>query len=225
MPQAVPDMQELESFQLFVRKPVSKYMTLQESISDRYHELMTEIQQASGAPSEAVATSLFMRRFGFFITGQLRLLADGKIWDGPFEEIHLFPSQSGLAFEVDPRFVRQRRDGDLEAVLKQYAMPVIEEMRKAGHVSKLILWENIWGYVIWMYGMQESEQAAKDVEALLEDALWQPEMRKSFFRQFLGGETLQEATASYKRITCCLNKELPGTSKCPYCPLKEKTLR
>ncbi|MGK7376640.1 hypothetical protein ACSFXN_02290 [Planococcus sp. 1R117A] len=214
-------MKELELFQVKVHKQTRGFMTLQESIGHRFSELITGIQLQTGAPSEAVATSIFMRRFGFFITAQLYLLAHGKMWDGPLEAAQLVKTESGIAFELDERFVRDRSEGDLEKVLKVYAFPVVEAVRKAGHVSKLILWENIWGYAIWMYGMLESEQAERDVQVLLDADIWQPEMRKSFFHQFLGGRSYSEAKADYKRITCCLYKELPDTGKCPYCPVKK----
>ncbi|WP_052131663.1 hypothetical protein [Planococcus sp. CAU13] len=212
-------MKELELFQTKVRDGAIGFMNMEQAMGSQYTELMKEITQSSGAPSEAVASSIFMRRFGFFITAQLYLLAHGKMWDGPLAEVHLENTEGHISFAVDERFIRERREGDLESVLKDYVMPVIESFRKAGHVSKIILWENIWGYAIWMYGMQDSEQARQDIEALMEAEIWQPEMRKSFFRQFLAGRNFDEAKTEYKRITCCLLKEVPGTDKCPYCPL------
>lgn len=214
-------MKELELFQVKVRDGAAGFMNMEEAIAIRYPELIAEITQSSEAPSEAVASSIFMRRFGFFITAQLHLLAQGKMWNGPLEEIHLLNTEGGISFEIDERYIRERQGGDLETVLKTYALPVVEAFRKAGHVSKIILWENIWGYAIWMYGMTDSEQAERDIETLLDAEIWQPEMRKSFFRQFLDGRSFDEAKAEYKRITCCLYKELPGTDKCPYCPLKK----
>jgi len=214
-------MKELELFQVKVWEHAQGFMTLQECISTGYSKLANEIKQQTEAPTEAVAASIFMRRFGFFITAQLYLLAHGKMWDGPLDAVYLEKTEGGIAFEIEERFVRDRRKGDLEKVLKLYAFPVVEAFRKGGHVSKLILWENIWGYAIWMYGMIESEQAAQDTQILLDDAIWQPEMRRSPFRQFLGGRSFEEAKADYKRITCCLYKELPDTDKCPYCPVKK----
>ena len=212
-------MEELELFQVKVRQGAHGFMTMSEAMANRHPELMNELIHSSGAPSEAVATSIFMRRFGFFITAQLYLLAHGKMWDGPLAEVHLEKTEGSFGFTIDERFIRERREGDLEAVLKSYAFPVVEAFRKAGHVSKIILWENIWGYAIWMYGMQDSEQARLDIEALMAADIWQPEMRKSFFNQFLDTRSFDEAKADYKRITCCLLKEIPENDKCPYCPL------
>ncbi|MDN7241933.1 hypothetical protein QWY14_09000 [Planococcus sp. N028] len=212
-------MKELALFQVAVQDGATGFMTVQEGMDSRFPELFSELSQTTEAPNRAVASSIFMRRFGFFITAQLYLLAHGKMWDGKLENVHMVKTPGGISFAVDDQFLRERRDGDLETVLKEYAMPVVEAFRKIGHVSKLILWENIWGYSIWMYGMQDSPQAERDVESLMDAALWQPEMRKSFFHQFLGGCTFSEAKSDYKRITCCLLKEVPGTDKCPYCPM------
>ncbi|MBX0314360.1 IucA/IucC family C-terminal-domain containing protein [Planococcus glaciei] len=214
-------MKELELFQVKVREDAHGFMTMQQGLGSHYPELAAEIKLQTGASTEAVASSIFMRRFGFFITAQLYLLAHGKMWEGPLDAVYLVRTEGGIAFEIDERFVRSRKEGDLEKVLKDYAFPVVEAFRKAGHVSKLILWENIWGYAIWMYGMLESEQAEQDAAALLDSAIWQPEMRKSPFRQFLDGRSFEESRADYQRITCCLYKELPDTDKCPYCPVKK----
>ncbi|TWT16108.1 hypothetical protein [Planomicrobium sp. CPCC 101079] len=211
----------MELFQVAVQNGASGFMTVQESMDNRSAELFAEISQTVEAPTKAVASSVFMRRFGFFITAQLYLLAHGKMWDGQLSNVYLTKNAGGISFAIDERFLRERQAGDLETVLKHYAMPAVEAFKKIGHVSKITLWENIWGYAIWMYGMQDSEQAEHDVASLMEAALWQPEMRKSFFQQFLGGRTFPEAKNDYKRITCCLLKEVPGTDKCPYCPISK----
>ncbi|MFD1029943.1 hypothetical protein [Metaplanococcus flavidus] len=212
-------MEELELFQVKVRNDAHGFMNMKEAMTTRFPDLMKEIMLASGAPNEAVATSIFMRRFGFFVTAQLYLVVHGKMWDGTLDEVYLENTDGTISFTIHERFIRDRQDGDLEAVLKNYALPAVEAFRQAGHVSKIILWENLWGYIIWMYGMQASEQAQKDTESLLVDEFWQPEMRKSYFLQFLKGRSFEEAKADYKRVTCCLYKELPETDKCPYCPL------
>ena len=214
-------MEKLDLFQVSLRPNANGFMTLSESMESRSLELITKVRHESGASTEAVASSIFMRRFGFFISAQLYLLAHQQIWAGPLNQVHLIVAEYGIAFEVDEKWLRPRREGDLELVLKDYAWPVVESFRKIGPISKLILWENIWGYVIWMYGMENSAQAEQDLQALLDDTLWQPEIRKSYFKQFLGGHSLKQSKAEYKRITCCLYKELPETDKCPYCPLRK----
>ena len=214
-------MKKLDLFQVHLQPDASGFMTLSESMENRSLELIAKVIRESGAPTEAVASSVFMRRFGFFISAQLFLLAHQQVWAGPLNEIHLVEAEYGIAFELDDKWLRPRQEGDLVMVLKEYGMPAVERFRKNGPISKLILWENIWGYVIWMYGMEDSAQAQQDLQELLTDSFWQPEMRKSHFHQFLGGHNLEQSQAEYKRVTCCLYKELPETDKCPYCPLRK----
>lgn len=214
-------MDKLDLFQVQLQPNPRGFMTLSESMENRSQELIAKVRNESGAPTETVASSIFMRRFGFFISAQLSLLANGQMWAGPLSEIYLTEAEYGIAFEMDEKWLRPRQEGDLEMVLKDYAFPVVETFRKIGPISKLNLWENIWGYVIWMYGMESSSQAEQDVQALLTDSFWQPQMRKSHFKQFLGGHSLAESKSEYKRVTCCLYKELPKTDKCPYCPLQK----
>ena len=214
-------MEKLELFQVHLQPNAAGFMDVSESMDSRTLELINKVIHQSGAPTEAVASSVFMRRFGFFISAQLYLLAHQQMWAGPLSEVYLTEAEYGIAFEVDEKWLRPRQDGDLEMVVKNYAMPVVEAFRKVGPISKLVLWENIWGYVNWMYGMEESLQAQQDIESLLADSFWQPEMRKSHFKQFLGGHSFEQSKAEYKRITCCLYKELPETDKCPYCPLRK----
>ncbi|WP_088006551.1 hypothetical protein [Indiicoccus explosivorum] len=215
-------MEGLAQFQFFLEESPNGFMTLADGLGTRSEELLAEVAGHADAPTTAVAASIFMRRFGLFIAGQLYLLANGKVWDGPAEEIRLIKSAHGISFAGSPRFLRNRQEGDLSMVLKEQALPAVEAIRKSGNVSKLILWENIWGYVIWMYSMEHTAAASEDSGKLLDDSFWQPEMKRSFFRQFLGGRTLAESQADYRRVTCCLYKELPGTDKCPYCPLNNR---
>lgn len=215
-------MERLEQFQLFLTQNPNGFLSLAEGLGSHSQELLDEIINVTGAPTPAVASSVFMRRFGLFIAGQFYMLAHGQVWDGPLDAIRLKQTSHGIAFSADSRFVRKRKEDDLALVLKQQAAPAVENIRKTGHVSKLILWENIWGYVIWMYGMSDTDQAQTDIQQLLDDDFWKPNMKKSHFKQFLNGNTLSESQQDYKRITCCLYKELPGTDKCPYCPLANR---
>ena len=116
----------------------------------------------------------------------------------------------------------QNREEDIRFILERYGHPVVNYLSKRAKISKLILWENIWGYVLWMYSMilqENSPSAQYDLDVLLEDETWKPAMRRSPFKQYLKNQQALDAMANYKRTTCCLYKELPNTEKCPYCPL------
>lgn len=210
--------EDLKRFSVYASNEPKGFLTIEDAVHQGFHSLMAEIKADSSAPTDSVATSVFMRRYGFFIAAQLFLKAHQFIWDGPLDEIYIAKAAGGLSFEIHPAYIREAGEEDLAYILKKYGQPIVDDMAKKGNISKLILWENIWGYVQWMYGSIETAQGKKDVEELLQDEVWQPEMRSSIFRKFLSGRTFEQSATEYKRITCCLYKELPDQNKCPYCP-------
>lgn len=202
------------------------FMTLSDVLTELGStKLFALISDDSGAPNKSVAASIFMRRYGFFIAAQLQLYSEYQlVWMGPLEDVQLHVDGGSIKFTVAPGLFKKinTREEALRFVLDYYGHPVVEYVSKLAKISKLILWENIWGYVIWMYTMliqNHSVNAQQDLDALLNDDLWKPAMRRSPFKVYLQNKNALEAMANYKRTTCCLLKEVPGTDHCPYCPL------
>ncbi|WP_307320531.1 hypothetical protein [Evansella vedderi] len=214
--------EELKLYQVHVENKATGFMTVHDIIHGKFKQLITYVKQSFDTPNDSVATSIFMRRYGFFIAAQLFLKAHHKIWDGPLENIYLVENEGGITFNLDGKYVRAAQENDLEMIVEKYGHNVVQRMSMLGHLSKITLWENIWGYVQWMYSQLELEQGKKDLKTLLDDAVWHPHTRTSMFRKFLAGQKFEEAAKNYKRITCCLLKELPATTKCPYCPHLKK---
>ena len=219
----------LERFSVFVNDRPNESISLNNILTDvGSTELFKMIHTEMGAPTDAVAASIYMRKYGFFIAAQLHILSKfDLLWTGKLEDISLVTSEGNISFSIPSHSFRtiQDRESDIRFLLEQYGHPIVDYMSKRAHISKLILWENIWGYVIWMYSMlfQENNTAAPDdLVILLHDETWKPQLRRSPFKQFLQNEPVLEAMANYKRTTCCLYKELPNTEKCPYCPLTKK---
>nr|WP_218843317.1 hypothetical protein [Sporosarcina sp. JAI121] len=195
---------------------------LSESGSDKLFE---KVKSLSGASDDTVASSVYMRRHGFFIAAQLHFLSEyDLLWAGDLEDISLFIENETILFSVPAASFRsaQNREQDIRFILESYGHPVVDYLSKRGKIAKLILWENVWGYVLWMYSMLLQENslfAQQDLDVLLEDETWKPAMRRSPFKQYLKNQLALDAMANFKRVTCCLYKELPNTDKCPYCPL------
>lgn len=216
----------LERFGVFLNRQPDAFSNAQAILSETAStELFSEIQTLTGAPTDAVAASVYMRRHGFFMTGLFHMLSKfNLLYTGKLEDISLFIENGTIQFTIPPdsfEDVHDRHEA-LRYILIHYGHPVVEYMSKRGHVSKLILWENVWGYVLWMYSMlinEENHAAQSDLDFLVEDKTWKPHMRRSPFKQYLQNEEPLAAMANYKRTTCCLLKELPNTDKCPYCPL------
>ena len=219
----------LERFGVFLNRQSDAFSNAQAILSETAStELFSEIKALTGAPTDAVAASVYMRRHGFFLTGLFHMLSNFNLqFTGKLEDVSLFIENGTIQFSILPDSfeVVQDRNEAIRSLLGQYGHPVVEYMSKRAHVSKLILWENVWGYVLWMYSMllnEECPAAQSDLDLLLEDELWKPHMRRSPFKQYLQNEEALAAMANYKRTTCCLLKELPDTEKCPYCPLNRK---
>lgn len=216
----------LERFGVFLNRQSDVFSNSQAILSETAStELFSEIKALTGAPTDAVAVSIYMRRHGFFITGLLHMTSKfNLLYTGKLEDVSLYIENGTIQFSILPNSfeVVQDRNEAIHSLLAEYGHPVVKFLSKRAHVSKLILWENVWGYVLWMYSMllnEECSAAQSDLDLLLEDELWKPHMRRSPFKQYLQNEEALAAMANYKRTTCCLLKELPDTEKCPYCPL------
>lgn len=216
----------LERFGVFLNRQPDAITNAQAILSETAStELFSEIQALTGAPTDAVAASVYMRRHGFFMTGLFHMLSKfNLLFTGKLEDVSLFIENGTIQFTIPPdsfEDVYDRHEA-LHSLLGQYGHPVVEYMSKRAHVSKLILWENVWGYVLWMYSMllkEDCPAAQSDLDFLVDDETWKPHMRRSPFKQYLQNEEPLAAMANYKRTTCCLLKELSDTEKCPYCPL------
>jgi len=216
----------LERFGVFLNRRPDAITNAQAILSETAStELLSEIKALTGAPTDAVAASVYMRRHGFFMTGLFHMLSKfNLLFIGKLEDVSLFVENGTIQFTIPPDSFEDFHDRQeaIRSILEQYGHPVVEYMSKRAHVSKLILWENVWGYVLWMYSMLLNEgcpAAQSDLDFLVADETWKPNMRRSPFKQYLQNEEPLDAMANYKRTTCCLYKELPATEKCPYCPL------
>ncbi|OLO39275.1 hypothetical protein BTR23_09520 [Alkalihalophilus pseudofirmus] len=216
------NIEALQRFQVHLVDHAVGWMTVEECFDEYFHELVKSIENSTWAPNPAVATSVFMRRYGLFIAALLYLKAHNKMWEGPLNKIYLIHSDQTISFQIEAKLIRDSHEEDAERIIKRYGHNVVEAFAKKARISKLVLWENIWGYVLWMYSQTDTEQAKIDLHTLLQDHVWQPELPTSMFRRFSSGLTFGEAANNYQRVTCCLYKELPNSAACPYCPINRK---
>ena len=159
----------------------------------------------TGASTNTVAASIYLRRYGFFIVAQLHVMSEHNIlWTGELKDISLFTNNDAILFSIPAHGFRNvhNREEDIRFILERYGHPVVTYFSKRAKISKFILWENIWGYVLWMYSMllQESSPSAQyDLTVLLDDETWKPSMRRSPFKQFIKSQQALDAMANYKR--------------------------
>ncbi|WP_143331920.1 hypothetical protein [Domibacillus antri] len=159
------------------------------------------------------AASLWMRRYGLFIAGHLYMFSKyRRVWNGTPDQIEMVAGSGEpwpLFFQLKHEEWEECDDGGAGLILDRLVNPVIELLAKNAKLSPIISRENLFGYALWMY------------VNVLEDA---DDLRLlKGYERFLQKKKPAEAMENFSRQTCCLYKEVPGCSKCPYCPLlKEK---
>ena len=185
------------------------------------------VRELTDAPTDTVAASVFFRRVDFFLAAQFHIIAaHKKLFAGPLNQVGIIYDDYTFKFTVRSEgFIEvQKEEQALRFVLETYGHPLVEFFSLHSKIPKLILWENVWGYVIWAYSQLIQDGvlgASENLDFLLNDSTWKPQMRRSPFKQFLQNQSVLEAMKDYKRVTCCLLKEMPNTNKCSYCPHAE----
>ncbi|MDQ7860184.1 hypothetical protein RCO48_01325 [Peribacillus frigoritolerans] len=105
----------------------------------------------------------------------------------------------------------------LHSILSSFGADAIRFFSGTAKISKLVLWENIWSYTVWMYSelLKQTDiktRVEKDIEMLLEDEVWLNIETRSPFKRFIGEKSVPESMNPYKRVTCCfiLPNRWPG---------------
>jgi len=217
----------LQRFNVHVGEQDTTFLSMADVLSESGSDkLFEKIKSLLDAPTTTVAASIFLRRHGFFIAAQLHVISEHNLfWAGDLTDVQLFIVDDAILYSVPTAGFRpvKNREEDIRFILESYGHPIVNYLSKRAKISKLILWENIWGYVLWMYSMLLQENSSlthSDLDLLLEDEIWKPAMRRSPFKHYIKNQPAPDAMAQYKRSTCCLYKELPNTDKCIYCPLR-----
>ena len=218
----------LQRFNVHIGEQATTFLSMADVLSESGSDKLFETTQSLlDAPTTTVAASIYMRRHGLFIAAQLHVISEHNLfWAGDLKDVMLFIIDDAILFSVPSTDFRpvKNREEDIRFILESYGHPIVDYLSKRAKISNLVLWENIWGYVLWMYSMllqENSSLSHSDLNLLLEDEIWKPTMRRSPFRHYIKNQPALDAMAQYKRSTCCLYKELPNTDKCPYCPLRK----
>jgi hypothetical protein len=111
----------LERFSVLIGEQASTFISAADMLSESGCEKLFEtIQSLSGAPTNTVTASVYMRRLGFFIAAQLHLMSEHNLlWAGDLEDVSLFIENDTILFSVPPagfRFV-QNREKDIRFIL------------------------------------------------------------------------------------------------------------
>lgn len=225
----------LQSYSIYLEKSNHSLFTLKTLLSGKETvDLLKLIAWRSGSPSQPVAASFFMRRYGMFVAMQLyQITAFDECWKGDAKDL-IFGATEEFGLQTISMFVQQEDWMFIDANRKQMmndiwrqTAEVIKQLRYATSISPLTLWENVFGFLLWHYAVlldnpATSSQAFEDLQLLKDPTTWAGVSEKSLFATYLKGAEPKNLLQTTVRTTCCFSKDVPGLIQCGYCPLKNR---
>ncbi|MGG4264998.1 (2Fe-2S)-binding protein [Peribacillus simplex] len=197
-------------------------------------ELIEYAQARSGAETSRIAISMWFRRYAFFVTAQFYMFSKHRlIWEGTLQDIGILDDPEDEHWLPDfllkinrwRNVTEKESSSALHSILNSFGADAIRTFSGTTKISRLVLWENIWSYTVWMYSelLKQTDiktRVGRDIERLLEDETWLNIETRSPFKRFIGEKSIPESMNPYKRVTCCLYFRIEGQDKCAYCPNK-----
>ncbi|MFP3512557.1 IucA/IucC family C-terminal-domain containing protein [Peribacillus sp. SIMBA_075] len=197
-------------------------------------ELIEYAQVRSGAETSRIAISMWFRRYAFFVTAQFYMFSKHRlIWEGTLQDIGVLDDPEDEHWLPDfllkinrwSNVPEKESSSALHSILSSFGADAIRTFSGTTKISRLVLWENIWSYTVWMYSelLKQTDiktRVGRDIERLLEDETWLNIETRSPFKRFIGEKNVPESMNPYKRVTCCLYFRIEGQDKCAYCPNK-----
>lgn len=225
---------QLNSYSIFTEEPDRPLFTLANLHKDFYLDDFRNLMMGiTNAATETAAISHFGRRYGMFVAMQFYMLTTyDEIWDGKPEDLRFAIVQEygmhTLGMYINPNDVRYVEDDERERVITDIlykASVIIGQLRKTTSISPLILWENIFGYMLWhYYSLLENpaiaDRAFEDLEMLEDKNVWRYFSDKSLFLNYTGGKNPSALINQPVRKSCCFSKDIPGLIACGFCPVK-----
>jgi len=226
---------QLNSYSIYTEEPTKPLFTLASLQKDFYlTDFRNLMMGITNAATEAAAISHFSRRYGMFVAMQFYMLAAyDEVWDGKFEDIRFAVVEEygmrtlGTFISAnDFRYVNDdEREAAIRTILYKQVFEIVQQLRKATTISPLVIWENIFGYMLWHYhtlleNPVVADRAFEDLEILEDDKVWALFSNKSLFKDYTGGANPSSLVNVPVRKSCCFSKDVPGLQACGFCPIK-----
>lgn len=225
---------QLNSYSIYTEEPQRPLFTLANLHKDFYlTDFRNLMMGITNAATEAAAISHFGRRYGMFVATQFYMLTTyDEIWDGKPEDLRFaMVPEFGvhtLAMYINPNDFRYVEDDERERVMADIlykASVIIGQLRKTTSISPLILWENIFGYMLWNFhtllaNPALADRAFEDLDMLEDKNVWRYFSDKSLFLNYTGGQSPSALINQPVRKSCCFSKDIPGLIACGFCPIK-----
>lgn len=225
---------QLNSYSIFTEEPERPLFTLANLHKDFYlTDFRNLMMGVTNAATEAAAISHFGRRYGMFVAMQFYMLTTyDEVWDGKPEDLRFaIVNEFGihtLGMYINPIDFRYVEDDEREKVMTDILYKtsvIISQLRKTTSISPLVLWENIFGYMLWHFhtlleNPALSDRAFDDLEMLEDKNIWRYFSNKSLFLNYTSGKSPSQLINVPVRKSCCFSKDIPGLLACGFCPLK-----
>ncbi|MEG0472860.1 MAG: Fe-S oxidoreductase [Solibacillus sp.] len=225
---------QLNSYSIFTEEPTRPLFTLANLHKDFYlTDFRNLMMGVTNATTEAAAISHFGRRYGMFVAMQFYMLTTyDEVWDGKPEDLRFaIINEYGihtLGMYINANDFRYVEDDAREKVMTDILYKtsvIISQLRKTTSISPLVLWENIFGYMLWHFhtlleNPALSDRAFEDLEMLEDKNIWRYFSDKSLFFNYTGGKSPSQLINIPVRKSCCFSKDIPGLLACGFCPLK-----
>ena len=249
------EMSALEEKYRFTRQSLPSSLSIQTAdlLEDqRLYSYLIQVKEKIEAANTTVAASLFIKRYSFAVLIALySMSALNKRLDFSLNNVSIETLD-----EANPLWLPSFRFHDLsvgeadnvnrlkwrEEIVKQvfggHVDPLFTHLKKQSKLSKLIMWENLYTYIRWMYQnlLDDSKLStqhdiiADDFQYIVKEgtgSLFGSYHRNPFLR-YDDPEQLIEKDGKLlqKRKTCCLSYLAGSKGKhCSICPITCKTKR
>ena len=225
---------QLNSYSIFTEEPQRPLFTLANLHKDFYlTDFRNLMMGITNAATEAAAISHFGRRYGMFVAMQFYMLTTyDEIWDGRPEDLRfaIVPEfgMHTLGLYINPNDFRYVEDDERERVMADLLYKtsvIIGQLRKTTSISPLVLWENIFGYMLWHFhtlleNPALADRAFEDLDMLEDKNVWRHFSDKSLLLNYTGGKSPSALINQPVRKSCCFSKDIPGLIACGFCPIK-----
>ena len=226
---------QLNMYSVYIEKPERELFSLETLLNENnIKDALHTVQAISRTENKTVAASYFMRRLGMFTAMQFYNLASyDEVWAGKPDRL-LFGTKEeygnlAVCMFAHPEDWRDVEEHERQEVIRHILInecdTVIRQIKTVANVASLVLWESIFGFLLWHYHVLlenpgTAEEARADLDLLKDDALWEGIAPHSLFAAYLKGSEPSTLLNTVVRTTCCLSKDVPGLMQCGFCPLK-----
>lgn len=226
---------QLHSYSIYPDEMNQKLFSLEDVLDHNFgSDFLKMAHVFSDNDNDTVALSYFTKRYGMFISMQFyMMIAYEEVWQGDYSAIGFIArdeygrrSLSMTANSHDWDFVdEEERYEAIHTILHEQCLPVIQALRNITSISPLLIWENIFGYMLWHFhtllqNPMTTDTAREIVDILEADDVWQGIAETSIWHRYTNGVHPTSLINVPVRKTCCFSKDVPGLMVCGFCPLK-----